>query len=384
MSALTNELGYPGWAGDHVLLGGNGPAAFQTTLLMDASGESVAFVGYVWHPTVKTGTINIRKVHFRCGAVTLNVLSTFTVSLQDVSATAGAPYQPDGTQDQTANMTLTANAWNTTGNLSADRAVNLSVYGPGAANSRMLAVVFTNTFTALDSIIISSLSTLGNQNPFNLIGGAGILNTGTWAAVNLTSPILAFECDDGTFAFMEGAFPISALGSATTANNASLRAIGVRYTVPTTRKIDRAGLVVQIPNGCDGALEIYQSGNNTPLVSVTIDNDAVIVANTQRYAVANFQPIEQVANTVYRLVYTPSTVTAATVPHFDVNAAGLMDGLYLGQEAHYTTASDTPPTAWTETTTRRPYFVLGFSAFHDGSGGGTGATKPANMRGNMQ
>lgn len=69
--------------------------------VIDASTELVAAVGVVWHPTVKTGTINIRRVHFRNGALTLNAASVLRVSLQNISTTAGPPMQPDGTQDQT-------------------------------------------------------------------------------------------------------------------------------------------------------------------------------------------------------------------------------------------------------------------------------------------
>src|SRR5207253_746752 len=102
--------------------------AYGTDALIDAAGEKVAFIGNLWHPTVKTGTINIRKVHFRCGAVTLNAASELRVSLQTVSSTVGPPYQPDGVQDEfydfkTATTAITANAWNSTGNLSADRVV---------------------------------------------------------------------------------------------------------------------------------------------------------------------------------------------------------------------------------------------------------------------
>jgi hypothetical protein len=357
-------------------------------MLMDASGEEVAFVGFVWHPTVKSGTINIRKVHFRCGAVTLNVLSTFTVSLQGVSATAGPPYQPDGTTRGSgaggfSNMTLTANAWNTSGAFAADVPVDLSVYGAGTANSRLLAVVFTNTFTALDSIIISSITTAGNTNPFTEIGGSGLLNTGAWAKLDLTSPVLVLECDDGTFAFMENGFPFSALSNATTATGGTFRAIGAKFSVPTERKLSTIGMLLAIQNGCDGNINLYQSGNDTALVSVPIDNDAVLIPSTSnpRWAIANITPITLAANTYYRLVFVPSTATAATVFYGDVNAAGHMDGCVLGQNAHYTTASDTPPTAWTDTTTRRAFFALGFSAFHDGAGGGGGMLFLPDMAG---
>lgn len=366
MSTLTNEIGLTPISFDYGYNGANEPA-FSTTLLMDASLESVAFVGFVWHPTVKTGTINIRKVHFRAGAVTAAV--GFRVSLQDVSATAGPPFQPDGVVDQFATMTPTANAWNTTGALSADRAVDLSVYGAGTANSRLLAVVFDyGTFTAGDSVVISSIAT-GITNQFSQIGSISMLNTAAWALNTTVAPILVLECDDGTFAFMSGAVPYSAISTATTANNAALRAIGVKFKVPTQRKVDFIGLGIRVPNVADGSLILYDSDGITALATIPIDNDAVRGASNQAYACGFIQPVTLLANTFYRLAIVPTTTTAITVPFVSVNAAAHMDGLILGQNAVYTTASDTPPTTWTDTTTQRPFFALGFSAFHDGGSG---------------
>lgn len=370
--ALTNEVGLPQLTADNVSWVGSTPA-FGTTLVIDAGTELIGLIGFVWHPTVKTGTIAIRKVHFRCGAVTLNVASTVRVSLQDVSATTGPPYQPDGTQDQTADMTsLTANGWNTTGNLSADRTVDLSVYGPGTANSRLLAVVFEyQAFNASDSVVVSHLSIVGGANyGYSLIGGTGVLNTGSWALVSGVMPIVVLECDDGSFAFLEGCSVFSALGSATTANNATFRAIGVKFRVPTQRKVDRAGMMMTIQNGCDGDLILYDSDGTTALVTVPIDNDAVSASGSTRYAMAAFEPVTLSANTYYRFVFVPSTTTTATVFYGDVNAAGIMDGAVLGQDAHYTTRDSGG--SWTDTTTRRPHFALGFSAYHDGAGGGGG------------
>lgn len=370
--ALTNEKGYVSMMADNIMQGANEPV-FLTSAIFDDTAEKVAFCGFVWHPTIQSGTINIRKVHFRLGAVTLSVLSTMRVSLQDVSATAGPPYQPDGTQDQTfdyvgATNPPTANAWNTTGNLSADRAVDLSVYGAGTANSRLLAVVLEYaTFTALDSIVVSAVQ--ADVSGWTNIGGATALFTASWAVIASSSPVVMLELDDGTFAFMEGGNPVSAIGTATTANNAALRAIGVKFRVPTERKLMRLALEARIPNVCDGSLNLYQDGNNTALAAVPIDNDAVAAASTQRRIVADIVPVTLAANTYYRLVFVPSTTTAATLGHVDVAAAAYMDGLVLGQDAHYTTASDTPPTAWTDTLTRRPIFGLGFSAFHAASSG---------------
>ncbi len=300
------------------------------------------------------------------------------MSLQNVSATAGPPYQPDGTPDQTFSMSgataPVANAWNTTGNLSADRAVDLGALSIGSTNSRWVAVVFEYTqFTTLDSVVVSSLN-LTNPQMDAYLGANLLLNTGAWASSNSgAASIIALECDDGTFAFMKGCLPISALGSATTANNATFRAIGAKFRYPMQLTIDAAGLLALIPNGCDGSFILYDSDGTSVLAQVDVDNDAVLSASTPRYSIMPLPPVTLAANTYYRFVYVPSTTTAATIYHLDVNAAGLMDGFKGGQDMHYTTR-DSGGT-WTDTTTRRPNFMLQLGSVHDGasSGGAMGA-----------
>ncbi len=384
MSALTLFKGDSPWLYDLVIQMPQ-TVAFQSTALIDASAEKISFLGNIWHPTVKTGTINIRKVHFRCGALTFNVLSTIRVSLQNVSATAGPPYQPDGSQDQTYDYALgvglTANAWNTTGNLSADRAVDLSSVGFADTNSRWVAVVFEyQTFTAADSFIVSTVNMQASLlNTY--LGGQALLNTASWALLSSAAPVVAFECDDGTFAFMDNALPFSAISSASVASNGAIRAAGLKFRFPMDISTEALALGMLMPNGCDGSLVLYDTDGTTALVTVNIDNDAVAAATLMRHAMARYRPITHTANSYYRMVFVASTTTAATIYYAEVNAAALMDGLTMGQDAHWT-QRDSAGT-WTDTTTRRPHFGLKLSSAHDGTGGGGGMLVHPGMNGRM-
>ena len=368
---LTNEKGLIPLFYDYGIERSGGVITFSASGVMDATAEKVAFVGSVWHPTVKTGTINIRKVHFRCGAIAINANSEVRCSLQNVSATAGPPYQPDGTQDQTydfktAATTLTQNAWNKTGNLSADRVIDLSADSLGDANSRWLAVVWEyQVFTAADSVVISSLTDAG---AFNWgLGGNLLLNTGSYAIVSNRGAVVALECDDGTFAFLRNACVFSNLATASVASNAAIRRAGVKFKFPTQRKINSFGFYFStLPNGSDGRLVLYDSDGTTELVSVDIDNDAVSVT-ANRAAEIEFSPVTLAADTYYRFVFVAGTITALAIAYGDVSEVGLMDGCILGQDAHWTQHDGS---AWADTTTRRPFFALGVSAVHDGPAGG--------------
>lgn len=362
---LTAEVGLPQAAYDSIRLDGTSPA-LTTNGLMDASGEKVAIIGSVWHPTVKSGTINIRKVHFLVGAKTLNGASAFQISLQTVSATAGPPYQPDGTPDQTASLSsLTANAYNSSGNLSADRAVDLSAVNIGDTNSRWLAVVFEyTTFTAADSVIINGNNTARTAS---LLGGQMLLNTGSWAVLAGTGGIVVLECDDGTFAFLKGCAPWLSFSSASIASNGAIRRAGNKFRFPTERKLSSIALAIACQNGADGRLVLYDSDGTTELASVDVDNDAVYAASAYGLAEAPIPDITLAANTYYRLVFVAGTTTSTTIYCGNVNAAGHMDGIVFGQECHWT---EHDGSAWTETTTRRAFCGLGFSAFNAAGGGG--------------
>lgn len=380
MSTLTADVGQIVMMPDPGLrLDAGGIPAFQTMALMDANTEKAAIVGYVWHPTVKTGTIKIRKVHFRCGAVTLNAASAFRVSLQNVSSTAGPPYQPDTSQDQTYDFTtLSATAINTTGNLSADRTVDLSADSLGDANSRLLAVVFEfQTFTAADSVIVQST----NGPPFNTYITGGLGNTGSYALAAAGTPVCYLECDDGTYAFIRGCTVFSAVGTVSVASNGAIRRAGLKFKYPTERTISGGYAFFLLPNGCDGTLVLYDSDGTTVLRSIDVDNDAVASQATARFTEVLFEPVTLAADTFYRWVFVAGTTTSATVYYGDVAAAGVMDGLLVpGQNAHWTQHDGA---SWTDTTTRRPHSGLGCLSFHDGSGGAGGMIRHPGMSGGL-
>lgn len=337
----------------------------STNTLISGAAHKLAFMGQVRHATKKTGTIAIRKIHFRCGAIT-NATATTRVSLQDISLTAGPPTQPDGTQDQYYDFTagsLSANAMNVTGNLSADRTVDLSANSIGDTNSRWLAVVFefASGFGS-DSIVIHGVV---NTAVTLSLGGTTVLDTtGSYAVVTQRSGIVILECDDGTFAFLNPCPPYSGLGNVSVASNAAVRRAGLKFKVPTTRKIEGAAVFVTTPNNADGRFVLYDTDGTTELASVNLDNDAIVATSTLQFAEFLFPPVILKANAYYRLVYVPSTTTGQGVQYFDVANVAHLEGSLLGQNAHWTQHNGT---AWSDTTTRVPLFGVCFSAFQDGA-----------------
>ena len=362
-----------------------GSVAFTTGGLMDATGERICIVGEVWHPTQKTGSMSaIRRVHFRCGAVTFNAASRLRVSLQNLSLTVGPPQQPDGTQDQFVDLaTLTANAMNNSGVLSADRAVNLSNDSLGDADSRWLAVVFQyQVFTAADSIIINGIA--GGATATGVVGNTGpqLIWIASWANIsNAELGNVILECADGTFAFLEGCGCYSAVSSVVISSTGAIRRAGYKFRFPVEVQIDRFMLMGQVTAGADGRLVLYGSDGTTEERSVDVDANAVNVNNAaNRQYRAVFTPFTCLANTYYRAVWVASTTTAITVPNMDVGAVGHMDGLNGGLDWHWTQHDGT---SWADTTTRRPNGSIGISGVHNGAGGGGLLTNPG-MSGGMR
>ena len=351
----------------------NGATTFATGLTIDASADRCAMTGAVRHATTKTGTINIRKVHFRLGALTLNVLSGLRVQLGTIGS-AAVPYQP-GTMTETVTVAvgaLTGSAWNSV-TLGADRPVNLANDSLGDADSRWISIMWDfDPFTALDSVIVNTIAGSIPSNPGRTRGsGTGLLDAsaGTFSIVSATVNNVVLECDDGTFAFLTPSLPLSAIGTTAVSTDSTARAAGLIFQFPVETVIDRIGLKLTVANGATGALVVYDSDGTTVLRSVDVDDDAVASNTGISIFSAEIAPLTCAATTNYRLVYLPSTTTDVTLHTVSVNSANMFGGMAGGAAFHYT-ERDSGGT-WAQTTTTRPVFYMGLGSYHDGTGGGT-------------
>jgi len=347
--------------------------AFITSLLIDATAEKVEFVFQV----PRTGTLD--KVEFRTGAVTFPASTVLRVSFQDLAAGGDA----DGTQDQYRDITsLSANTWTVPGLMTSDGTDTGSKRS--VTEGQFLSVVWEySTFQATASIIISAL---GKPAAFGLPYVK--LNTGSWTNVASTAPILALKYDDGTYEYVQGVFPVSALNAVSFASNSTPDERGLYFQVPFPCRI--RGAIVEndaAAAGRDFDLVLYQQGNNTPLATLSVDGDylgSITLARGNQLIFAS--RVTLAANTNYRLVVKPTTTSNVQLYDFDVNAAGIMDCFDFGQLWHYTTRTDGATTGgtlsdgWTQTTTKRPLITPIFDQFDDGvSTGGRPEFRGGNL-----
>jgi hypothetical protein len=334
----------------------NLPPAF-TLSPIDATGEKFAWIGKFWNKD-RTSK-DIRKVHFRAGTVTSAGGSGLTLSLQNVDTATGPPYQPDGTQDQTAAIalnTISSNSWVTSGNLSADRTV--------AFGELFAAVIEYDGGGRLgaDALNLTNLQ-LVNAVYQGMTNGCSLLS-GTWAAISVI-PNIIFEDSSGGFGTFEHAWPASATNATTFNTGSTPDERALEFSFPFPCKVDGAWAYVLAAANAEFDMILYEG--TSALATVSADLNTISSAAAPRIATCTFAPQTLAANTTYRLAIKPTTANNVTLYDFDVNAAGHFDAHAGGQALRFAGRADAG--AWdAATTTKRPYAGLRISALDDGRG----------------
>lgn len=335
-----------------------------TSMLIDATGEKAAFCGRVFRKD-RAASKDITKVGFRFGTVTKAGGSGLTVSLQDVSLTAGGPIQPDETQDQTVAIAngdagFTSNAWYQTGALSANRTVS---------HGDLLAVVVEydgGGRLGADAVNLTGLNVVSNAD---VAYPASVLKTAGWAIASLL-PNVILEFTDGVLGTLCDAWPCSATAGVTAYNSGSTPdENALEFQLPFTAKAEGAWLLLnQANSSSDWDLVLYEG--TTAKATTSIDGNTGSTAT--RFVYIPFATeVTILANTPYRLSLKPTTANNVQLFYFDVSAANHLQAHAGGPTWALTTRTDAG--SWAAiTTTRRPMMGLKFSQFDDGAGGGGG------------
>ena len=367
MSALGNFGGQSPLNIDLVCPNGNAPALNLTTMNIDAVNDKMAWYGFIWHPDRPTGTFNVRKIGFVTGTVAVNSASEVKVGFQGLGASA-VPYQPDGVYSNyalLAGSAFSSNAMIWTGALDTDKTVNQL--------DPVAVVAEYTTFTASDSITARSVNMSNGFDFLNNRSGVPLVNTaGSWSkASDSQRTQIAFECDDGSYAFLWQQSIWKTLTTVSVATNVTARAVGNRFTVEQEITADMFGLIVSQANVCNGTLTLDIVGGAN-LLSVLIDEDQLAQNSGPRYVYAGASsPITLTPGNTYRFYWDPSGTTAGSVYYGTVDANGLLGNLPFGADCYYT-QRDSGGT-WTDTNTARCHMLVGISGVHDGAGGGGGA-----------
>jgi hypothetical protein len=355
-----------------------GDPSFSNLLVIDATGEKVAFSGRVWNKDRASKTIT--RVGFRFGAVTKAGGSGLTVSLQHVNLAAGPPIQPDGTQDQTVAIAnsdagFTSNVWYRTNPLSASRTV---------AFGELLSLVIeydAGGRLGSDSVVISGLNL---NNYMELHQCASALYTTGWAAQSVqVNCILEFA--DGTFGTLYGALPASNLITYSFRSTSDPDEVALHFKFPFPVKVD-ACWVHNGTNVNTANYDIVLYEGTTPMEggTVSIDANAAYTLNQRMNLVPFASEISLAKDTEYYLAVKPTQAVADVYQRsFEVADANHFMACAGGVEFHYAYRVDGG--AWNNSlTTRRPWMGLFVSSVDDGAGGGGGLLVHPGMSGGMR
>jgi hypothetical protein len=329
-------------------------AAFNSNLLLDASGEKIGCV----FRAPKTGTL--AKVRFLTGTVTTG--DTMKVSFQDVDMSTG---NPDETADQYRTVSV-ANSddstWISTGLITTD--------GTDSGGKRsvtrgdLLAIVIE-----FDSYVA------GNLNINNTTGILDYGNStytclktgGSWVKTSNTFGCFELEYDDGSLPYSDMLLP--GFGAATTlASNTSPDEAALYFRFPVGVTVGGAYLYLDVDAAMDVVL--YDTDGSTALATVSLDSDVRSGTSANGTMVVFPSEIDLAANSWYFLAIKPTTTTAVGYRRMTVRASASMDMFDLGQNAYLATRTDAG--VWGATTTVRPRMSLLVTKIHDGAGGGGG------------
>lgn len=334
-----------------------------TTLVIDASTEKIALIGRFWSPDYESKTID--TVSLPLGTIVSAGGSTVRVSLQDVSTTT-YPAQPDGTQDQYRDVTLSSwssGSWVTTGLLTDD--------GTDTGNKRTLShgelfavVCEFQSWTSADVLRVA-----GNAQFAPIFGSGSSLYTGSWATQTV-GPACLFTCSDSTLAAFYGTCPRS--GSILTSYhlNSTPDEYGVTFTAPCDMKVDGISMIPYL-GGSSSDFEVILYQDTTALQTVAIDASTIGITSNQRWNHLPFAEKQTLTkDTEYIIAVRPTTTNAVSAPMIDVADSSHFD-LWPGGQGHHL-VTRTNQGSWSATTTRRFFHCSVCVTDIDVGGGGGG------------
>jgi len=321
-------------------------------ITIDAASEKAAFV----FRAPKTGTIS--KVAFRTETVTTG--ATVDVRLETVSTANGDPTGTLlGTNSNGSQVIADADddTWFTT---------SLTT-GVAVTRGDLMSAVIVNPAGSPGSMLIAELddSLVFYGFPY------GDAYTASWSK-RTDYAIMAFEYDDGSYATVPQAFPVSNINSVAFNNTSDPDHRGLKFKLPFPFRL--AGIWLLLDLDGDADIKLYDSDGTSVLATTSIDSNVRYTTSSKVLFVDFASPQSLSKDVSYRVVVEPTSATSVTLFDFDVNSAAVMDAFSGGQDFHHTEKKDA---GWTDTTTKRPWIGLLIDGFDDGAGGSTsGARNP--------
>lgn len=334
-----------------------------TALLLDAAEEAAWAV----HSIQRSGGGSISHIHSRTGTVTISGTNDVRIETVDSSG------NPSGTLWGTT--TNGAQLYNTSNTL-----YRTALTLPATvALGDIIAILSKNPTVGFGNFNLNrSPQTIPALRGFPYIGGPG--NT---TKIDLSGTFFAIEYDDGVFEFPAYVLPGACTpASLTISTSTNPDEVGNLFTPAHTMRCTGWWVHAGVASGANYRMQLYASGNNTPLATATMLAAHATNAGARIYQGSWDDVSDGItlsAGTAYRVAYLPTTATSATIYRITGHSSAFFDpmGLAGAQESSRNRTSTTDPdsASWTETSTQRAQLGIIVDAVDIPSGGGGGLAR---------
>jgi hypothetical protein len=310
--------------------------------IQDAATEAVAMVFEA------PGGL-IRTVGFMVSTVTSAPTDQHTVRLETVDAATGLASGSLAGANTEGSILLNTTGFKTV-TLTADASV---------AEGTKLAVVVTAPAANFGSIRLGSLQDIASVFPYCIITSGG---------KSAVLPLLLI-LDDSGVAMNVNTLPVSAFTANSYNSGSSPDRRGMRFQLPGPARLKGINLWID----ADGDFDVvfYAADGVTPTVLASVDKDiragTAIGAMRIRFA----SPQTLAADTWYRVVILPTSVTSVGIVEMEVASAAYLDAFRGGTDFQWTEVAGAPALEadWTNVATSRLWAGLEFDQIDDGAAG---------------
>ena len=328
--------------------------------VIDAAGEKVALI--IRAP--KTGTLE--RVGIRFGTVT--TAADIKVSFQNVSS-----LDADGTADQyrvISSASVVSNTFVESGIMSSD--------GTDTGTKRSV------TKGELFAVVVEFDSSAGNLQVSSTTAPSFLLApycrhfTTAWATTN-SLMLVGLKYTDN-YELIGAGWPFSALTLLSNGNGGNPDEYGNVFTLPFKARVTGWWGVMLFTSGRNFDIVIYDNSNNV-LLSSSYLGENMRPSNAGLAQLYFDSTVELAANTTYRIVLKPTTISGNSLQFGTVASAAILNSLPMGDAFKRTHRTDAG--AWTDTNTERFFLGLLVDQLDDGVSSGGLLTHPS-MAGGMR
>jgi hypothetical protein len=323
----------------------NPPSFVDFTIDSSTKKAAVIFV------VPKTGNIERCEYH-----VTANSVGTFRASFQDVDPTTG---NPDGGVDQFRTyVNQQSSGWTGLSAITHDGTDSGS--RRSVTRGQILALVWDFTSYTSGNVTIRFL---GGEPALSFTGNFPYVTTttsgGSWNKIE-RYPVIALRYTDGTYEYVNGTWPCSALSTVSFNQTSNPDERGMIFQVPLAMSVSGFWFLGNFSSA--GALNVvlYDTNSNI-LTSLTLDTDQSVAGQVHRGVFPTSPTLQP--NSDYRITIKPTTDTNINLSHFNVFSTDIMKIVPGSGTWQLTTRTDNG--SWTNTSISRPWMGLFFDGVYE-------------------